>query len=229
MQPAASLATCPDDGLSTFLGARPRLFGIAVRMLDSACEAEDLLQDVWLRWQTADRSRVRCPIAFLLVATTRLAINVLHSARARREIHPGSALPERVDPAGDPGLSAERSEAVDEAMRLLLEALTPAERAAYVLREAFNYRYGEIASVLRIEDANARQLVTRARAHVSSGRCAPASLVDCRRLRTAFAAAAGSGDLARLERLLATARSRARCAKVVEVTRGQHRADDTEH
>ncbi|HET8713342.1 MAG TPA: sigma-70 family RNA polymerase sigma factor [Gemmatimonadales bacterium] len=202
MRLAASLATSPDDGLSTFLSARPRLFGTAVRMLGSATDAEDLLQDVWVRWQTADRSRVRSPIAFLLVATTRLAINVLHSARARREIPVDPVLREPVDPDDDPGLSAERGEALDEAMRLLLETLTPAERAAYVLRVAFNYRYGEIASILRIEDANARQLVARARAHVSGGRCEPASLAQRRRLRTAFVAAAGSGDLGGLERLL---------------------------
>lgn len=179
-------------------------------MLGSASDAEDLLQDVWVRWQTADRSRVRCPIAFLLVATTRLAINVLHSARARREIHVDPVLLEPVDPDDDPGLSAERGEALDEAMRRLLETLTPAERAAYVLRVAFNYRYGEIARILHIENANARQLVNRARTHLSSGRCAPASLVERRRLRTAFVAAAGNGDLAGLERLFLRAPRRRR-------------------
>ena len=109
----ASLATCPDDGLSAFLRARPRLFGIAYRMLGSAAEAEDIVQDVWVRWQTTDRSPVRNPLAFLVAATTRLAINVLQSARARRETCAGSWLPEPVDTSTDPGLGAERGEALN--------------------------------------------------------------------------------------------------------------------
>src|SRR5688572_29217900 len=145
----APLATCPDDGLSAFLRARPRLFGIAYRMLGSAAEAEDIVQDVWVRWQTADRSPVRNSLAFLVAATTRLAINLLHSARARREICSGSWLPELVDTTTDPGLWAERGEALNSAVLLLLEKLSPTERAAYMLREAFNYPHREIAAILR--------------------------------------------------------------------------------
>jgi len=198
------LATFPDDGLSAFLHARPRLFAIAYRMLGSAAEAEDIVQDVWVRWQTADRSPVRNSLAFLVAATTRLAINVLHSARARREICSGSWLPEPVDTTSDPGLEAERGEALNSAVLLLLEKLLPTERAAYVLREAFNYPHREIAAILRVEEANARQLVTRAREHVSSGRRAPASPAERRRLLNAFVAAARTGDLARLESLFAS-------------------------
>ena len=171
-----------DDGLSAFLRARPRLFAIAYRMLGSAAEAEDIVQDVWVRWQTADRSPVRNPLAFLVAATTRLAINVIRSARARREICSGSWLPELVDTTVDPGLWAERAEALNVAMLLLLEKLSPTERAAYVLREAFNYPHREIADVLRVEEANARQLVTRAREHVSGGRRAPVNTAEQRRL-----------------------------------------------
>src|SRR5262245_52665974 len=94
---AAPLATCPDDGLSAFLSVRPRLFAIAYRMLGSAAEAEDVVQDVWVRWQTADRSVVRDAAAFLATTATRLAINVMQSARARRETCVESWLPEPVD------------------------------------------------------------------------------------------------------------------------------------
>jgi RNA polymerase sigma-70 factor, ECF subfamily len=201
---AAPSATCPDDGLSAFLRARPRLFGIAHRMLGSSTEAEDIVQDVWVRWQTTDRSPVRNPLAFLVTATTRLAINVLQSARARRETCVGPWLPEPVDTSADPGLGAERGEALNRAVLLLLEKLSPTERAAYVLREAFNYPYRKIADILRVEEANARQVVTRARGHVSGRRRAPASPAKQRRLLNAFVAAARTGELARLESLFAS-------------------------
>jgi RNA polymerase sigma factor (sigma-70 family) len=199
--PEGSRFASPDDGLSAFLSARPRLFGVAYRMLGSAAEAEDIVQDVWVRWQTTDRSAVRNPLAFLVAATTRLAINVLQSARARRETSVGPWLPEPVDTSTDPGLGAERCEALSFAVLLLLEKLPTTERAAYVLREAFNYPYREIADILRVQEANARQLVTRAREHVSGGRRAPVSPTEQRRLLNAFVAAARTGDLARLERL----------------------------
>ena len=199
--PQPRLNANDDDGLSAFLRARPRLFAIAYRMLGSAAEAEDIVQDVWVRWQTADRSPVRNSLAFLVAATTRLAINVIHSARARREISSGSWLPELVDTTTDPGLWAERAEALNAAMVLLLEKLSPTERAAYVLREAFNYPHRDIAVILRVEEANARQLVTRARAHVSGGRRAPVNPAEQRQLLKAFIGAARTGDLARLERV----------------------------
>jgi len=195
--------SCLDDGLSAFLRTRPRLFGIAYRMLGRAAEAEDIVQDAWLRWQTTDRSRIRNPPAFLVAATTRLAINVLRSARALRETCARSYLPELIDRTTDPGSRVERGEALNVAVLLLMERLRPTERAAFVLREAFDYRYREIADILRVGEANARQLVTRAREHVSGGRRAPVNPVEQRRLLHAFAAAARTGDLARLERLFA--------------------------
>jgi RNA polymerase sigma-70 factor (ECF subfamily) len=194
----------PDEGLSAFLCARPRLFGIAYRMLGSAAEAEDIVQDVWVRWQTTDRRWVRNPLAFLVTATTRLAINVLQSARTRRETCAEPSLPEPVDTSADPALRTERNEALNRAMLLLLEKLTPTERAAYVLREAFSSPYREIAEILRVEEANARQLVSRAREHVSGRRRAPVSPTEQRRLLNAFVAAARTGDLARLENLFAS-------------------------
>ena len=195
-------ATC-NDALSAFLNVRPRLFGIAYRMLGSAVEAEDIVQDVWVRWQTADRSPVRNAGAFLATTATRLAINVMQSARSRRETSVRSWLPDPVDISADPRLEAERSEALAFGILLLLEKLTPAERAAYILREAFDYPYRDIANVLRLEEANARQVVTRARQHVARGRRTPASSLEHRRLLDAFTAAAQHGDVAGLEGLFA--------------------------
>jgi len=200
---------CPDvieidNGLSAFLSARPRLFGIAYRMLGSPAEAEDIVQDVWIRWQTTDRRAVCNPLAFLVTATTRLAINVLQSARARRETDVGPSLPEPVDTSPDPGSGAERGEALNLAVLLLLERLPATERAAYVLRQAFDYPYRRIADILRVEEANARQLVTRAREHVTGGRRAPVSPAEQRCLLNAFLAAVSTGELARLEHLFAS-------------------------
>jgi RNA polymerase sigma-70 factor, ECF subfamily len=200
----APLATCPDDGLSAFLSVRPRLFSIAYRMLGSAAEAEDLVQDVWVRWQMANRSLVRDAAAFLVTTATRLAINVMQSARSRRETYVGPWLPEPVDTSADARSGAERRQALACGVLLLLEKLTPTERAAYILREAFDYAYRDIANVLRLEEANARQVVTRARQHVANGRRMPASSTKQRRLLDSFIAAAQHGDVAGLEGLLAS-------------------------
>ena len=200
----ANLGTFSDDGLSEFLCARPRLFRIAYRILGSLADAEDVVQDVWVRWQTTDRRRVRNALAFLATAVRRLAINVRQSAHARRETCADSRLLELVDAGPDPSLKAERAEALDCAVLRLLETLLPTERAAFVLREAFNHPYREIAHLLRIEEANARQLVTRAREHVSGGRHAPVTPAEQARLRDAFVSAARTGALATLERLFAS-------------------------
>lgn len=203
-------ASACDDGLSAFVGVRARLFGIAYRMVGAAAEAEDVVQDVWVRWQRADRRLVRDPEAFLVTTATRLAINVVHSARVRRETHVGG-LPEPVDTHADPGLGAERGEALAAAIRLLLETLSPVERAAYILREAFDYSYRDIAALLRIEEANARQVVTRAREHLASGRRMPANETEQRRLLDAFVAAAHNGDAASLRGPLSRSTERRGC------------------
>jgi RNA polymerase sigma-70 factor (ECF subfamily) len=200
-RPEQSSTTC-DDGLSAFLRMRPRLFGIACHMLGSAAEAEDVVQDVWLRWQTTDRSVVRDAAAFLVTTATRLAINVMQSARARRETYVGPWQPEPVDTSADPGSGAERRQALESGILRLLESLTPPERAAYILREAFDYAYRDIANILRFEEANARQLVTRARHHLASGRHMSASPNKQRRLLDSFIAAAQRGDVGGLEGLL---------------------------
>jgi RNA polymerase sigma-70 factor (ECF subfamily) len=192
-----------DQAVAVFAGVRPRLFGIAYRMLGSAAEAEDLVQDVWLRWQTYDRATVTDPAAFLATAITRLAINALQSARVRRETYIGPWLPEPVDTSADPHLGAERGEALGFAVLLLLERLSPTERAAYVLREAFDYPYRQIADIIQVSEVAVRQLVSRARKHLVSERRAPVTPAEQRRLLTAFVAAARAGDLAALEGILA--------------------------
>ena len=192
-----------EEAAAVFMSLRPRLFGIAYRMLSSASEAEDLVQEVWLRWQKADRSAVANPAAFLATATTRLAINALDSARVQRETYIGPWLPEPVDTSADPYLGAERGEALEFAALLLMEKLTPSERAAYVLREAFDYPYGQIADILQATEPAVRQLVSRARKHLASERRTPVSAAAQRELLTSFIAAARSGDMAALERLFA--------------------------
>ena len=184
-----------EEAAAVFMSLRPRLFGIAYRMLSSATEAEDLVQDVWLRWQRSDRSAVASPAAFLATTMTRLAINALQSARARRETYIGPWLPEPVDTSADPYLGAERGEALEFASLLLMEKLTPSERAAYVLREAFDYPYGQIAGILQSTEPAVRQLVSRARKHMTAERRVPVSAAEQRELLSSFIAAARSGDM----------------------------------
>jgi RNA polymerase sigma-70 factor (TIGR02957 family) len=192
-----------DDGLSAFAPVRPRLFGIAYRMLGSATEAEDVVQDVWLRWQSTNRGAVENPPAYLATTATRLCINLVQSAHARRETYIGTWLPEPVDTSTDPRIGAERGEALKLAVLILLEKLSPTERAAYVLREAFDYPYRQIADILQMEEASVRQLVSRARKHIADGRRAPVSSDEQRRLLEAFIAAAQKADMAGLEGLFA--------------------------
>lgn len=148
---------------AAFEAVRPRLFGIAYQTLESAAEADDVVQDAWIRWQRSDRADVRDAAAFLSTTTRRLALNVVQSARVRRETAIGAWDLESADADADPALGAERREAVELAMRVIREKLPPSERAAYVLREAFDYPYRQIADALETTEANARQRVTRAR------------------------------------------------------------------
>ena len=192
-----------DQAESVFAAARPRLFGIAYRMTGSVADAEDLVQEVWLRWQLADRAAVLNPEAYLATAITRLAINESQTARARRETYVGPWLPEPVDTAADPQLGAEQGAVLELAVLMLLEKLTPTERAAYVLREAFDYPYREIAEIVQTSEVATRQLVSRARKHLAAERKAPVERAEQRKLLEAFVAAAQAGDLAGLEKLFA--------------------------
>jgi RNA polymerase sigma-70 factor (ECF subfamily) len=148
--------------------------------------------------------------------TTRLAINTAESARVRREQYVGPWLPEPVDTSADPSLGAENAEALESAVLMLLEKLGPQQRAAYVLRQAFDYSYDQIAEVLDTSSSNARQLVSRARKHVASSRKEPVDPARHRELLEAFVAAARDGDVMRLEQVLA--------ADVVSTTDGAGQA-----
>lgn len=191
-----------DTAVGTFNESRPRLFGIAYRMLGSVADAEDIVQEAWLRWQQADRTVVRNPAGFLTTVTTRLALNTAGSARMRREEYIGPWLPEPVDTSADPSLGAEKAEALECAVLMLLEKLRPEQRAAYVLREAFDYSYDQIAEILETSTTNARQLVSRAKKAVQSDRKEPVDPATHRTLLAAFVAAAQNGDLERLEEVL---------------------------
>ncbi|MGV9456141.1 sigma factor [Streptomyces sp. NPDC003635] len=186
----------------TFQRLRPRLFGIAYRVLGSVVEAEDVVQETWVRWQGADRDTVLDPGAFLAKTTTRLAINVAQSARVRRETYVGPWLPEPVDTSVDPQVGAERGEALELAVLLMLERLNLVERAAYVLRQAFDHGYDEIAAFLELSPVNTRQIVSRARKRLAAERREPVDPAQHRRLLDAFLAAARDGDVAALESVL---------------------------
>ena len=191
-----------DNATAVFLVSRSRLFGVAYRMLGSVAEAEDVVQETWLRWQTADRSAVMEPVAYLVAIATRIAINIAQSARSRRETYIGPWLPEPVDTSADPTLGAERGEALELAVLLLLEKLRPMERAAYVLRVAFEYPHSQIAAVLDMTESNVRQMVTRAHRHIAGERRAMVNKAEQERLLRVFLTAAQQGDLLELERLL---------------------------
>jgi RNA polymerase sigma-70 factor (ECF subfamily) len=182
---------------------RPRLFGIACRVLGSANDADDVVQDAWIRWQGTDRGEVRDPAGFLITMTTRLALTFGQSARVRHEIPSEPLDLPAVDLGDDPSRIAEQDDALEHALLALLEKLSATERAAYVLREAFDYPHRQIAELLGISEANARQIVTRARVRLQGGRRRMVDATEHRWLVDAFVAATQTGDLAPLEQLLA--------------------------
>ncbi|MFJ4849261.1 MULTISPECIES: sigma-70 family RNA polymerase sigma factor [unclassified Streptomyces] len=200
-RPALDTSDRPETE-AVFLHARGMMFGIAYRMLCNVSEAEDVLQEAWIRWQTCDRSRVENPEAFLTTTVTRLAINVLQSARVRRESYVGMSLPEPVDTLSDPEVGFVSGETLAVAVLVLLERLTPVERAAYVLREAFDYPYGQIADLIGHSEVNTRQLVSRARKRLAARKRTRVTAEVHQRFLTAFLVAARTGDVAVLERVL---------------------------
>jgi RNA polymerase sigma-70 factor, ECF subfamily len=203
METTVTLYAVSEADAESFADVRPRLFGIARRVLGNASDADDVVQDAWIRWQGTDRSQVRDPVGFLVTATARLALTAGQSAHARREIAIGPVLVDAVDLGADPSRAAEQGEALERALLALLETLSATERAVYILREAFDYPHRRIAEVLGLSEANARQLVTRARGRLGSERRRQADAGEHRRLLDAFVAATQTGDLAPLERLLA--------------------------
>jgi RNA polymerase sigma-70 factor (ECF subfamily) len=180
-------------------------FGVAYRMLGSVSEAEDVAQEALLRL-TRQEGPIHEPAAWVTTVVTRLSINVLRSARVRRESYVGPWLPEPLleDPAPGPASRAELADSLSLALLVLLERLTPTERAAYLLREVFGYEYAQIAGVIEQTEVNSRQLVTRARKHLEANRPrfdADEAARDA--LLERFLAAAEEGDLEALEELLA--------------------------
>lgn len=191
--------------IDRFEAGRPRLASLAYRLLGSAADAEDAVQDAFLRWQAADRARIEVPEAWLTKVVTNLCLDRLRSAQARRERAAGDWLPEPLlegDPMLGPADTAEQRESVSLAVLTLMERLSPIERAAYVLREAFAYSHGEIAGILDITESASQQHVHRARRRIAAGRRG-GDAVDpaiARRIVEEFLAAAASG---RTERLVA--------------------------
>lgn len=187
-----------------FAAHRPRLLGVAYGIVGELAAAEDIVQDAWLRWQAADRDAVRDATAFLVTTTTRLAIDRLRSARARRESYVGTWLPDPLvaDP-DDPADAAIEAEQLSVALLVALERLNPVERAVLVLRDAFDHEYDEIADALDLSPGNARQIAKRARDRVGdAARRRPVSREEQQRLTVAFLAAAHAGDVDRLRELL---------------------------
>jgi RNA polymerase sigma-70 factor (TIGR02957 family) len=184
---------------------RPLLFSIAYRMLGSASDAEDVLHDAWIRYHTADRSAVRSPTAFMTTVVTRLCLDRLKSARATREEYIGPWLPEPVltSELGSPEIMLQRSESVTLAFLVLLEKLSPEERAVFLLKDVFEYGHSEIAEILGTTVENSRQLLHRAKQGLASGRRQLTGTVASRRaVAERFARALSSGDASELTTLL---------------------------
>ncbi len=196
-----------NDSAGVFEEQRPRLFGLAYRLLGSASDAEDAVQDAFLRWNAADQDSVVAPSAWLTTVVTNLCRNRLDSAPARRERYVGTWLPEPVltsDGTLGPLETAEQRDSVSLALLTLLEQLTPPERAVFVLRESFGYSHREIAGILGMSEAGCRQLHRRARQRLGGPRPRFRPEPDeWKRLVERFLVAAGEGDVAGLERLLA--------------------------
>jgi RNA polymerase sigma-70 factor, ECF subfamily len=191
--------------LAAFERHRSLLFSIAYRMLGSVADAEDTLQDAFIRWERATEADIRSPKAFLITIVSRLCINQLESARVRRETYVGEWLPEPLvtEPATNAREILHIDESVSMAVLLLLERLTPVERAVFLLREIFDYTHAEIAAALGLTQANCRQLLRRGRHHVRMERPRfSASDREHKDLLERFYQAAGNGDMHRLLALL---------------------------
>jgi RNA polymerase sigma-70 factor (ECF subfamily) len=194
-------------GLAAFEQHRGLLFSIAYRMLGSVADAEDMLQEAFIRWQRTSSDEIRSPRALLVTIVTRLCINYLESARVRREQYVGEWLPEPLvtDPKSDPSQVVRVDESLSMAFLVLLERLTSTERAVFLLREIFEYEYSEIAAILGQSEANCRQILRRARLHVSEVRPRfKASPEERNNLLERFLRATSQGDMDALVDLLAS-------------------------
>src|SRR5262249_24736726 len=211
---AHGVSSAMSNPAASFEPYRRRLLGLAYRMLGSMADAEDATQETYLRWHAADRDKVLDPRAFLMTTTTRICLDMLTSARARREEYVGPWLPEPVvDTAAlAPDSHTELAEDLSIALLLTLDRLSPLERAAFLLHDVFDFSFSEVATTLERSAAASRQLATRARAHVRAARPRSANAparsgeIDAKhmQLMSAFIAATGSGDLNALTQLLAS-------------------------
>jgi len=203
---ACTMAAAMTDSIDDFTRARPRLHGIAYRMLGSVAEAEDLVQDIWIRWNAAVHDGVENPEAWLVTATTRLAVDRLRSARVRRNHYEGIWLPEPWMEQGPatPEQTSALADDVSLAFLVLLERLAPEARAAFLLREVFDADYADIAQTLDKSEAACRQMVSRAKAALGAEGPRPAvSRAEHSALMRRFAQALAAGDFAGLQALLA--------------------------
>ena len=213
--PGVSSVIAMSNPAASFEPYRRRLLGLAYRMLGSMADAEDAVQETYLRWHGADRDQVSDPRAFLMTMTTRICLDMLNSARARREEYVGPWLPEPVvDTAAlAPDRHTELAEDLSIALLLTLDRLSPLERAAFLLHEVFDFSFSEVATALERSEAACRQLATRARAHVRAARRRGATVPAARsgeieakhaQLMSAFLVATQSGDLHALTQMLAS-------------------------
>lgn len=193
-----------ESAAEVFDGQRDFLVGVAYRVLGSVADAEDAVQDAWLRWAGCDLRTIADPRAFLVTVTTRLALDRLRRERTRRESYIGAWLPEPLPTGPDVAADVERAESVSLALLVVLETLSPLERAVFVLREAFGYSHAEVAAILGRNEAAVRQLARRAREHVEARRPRFAADEAARsRVTARFLAACQGGDLPALLDLLA--------------------------
>ncbi len=200
---------------ASFEPHRRRLLGLAYRMLGSMADAEDAVQEAYLRWHAVDRDTVSNPRAFLMTTTTRICLDMLTSARARREEYVGQWLPEPILDTAElaPDSRTELAEDLSIALLLILDRLSPLERGAFLLHDVFDFSFSEVAAALERSEAACRQLASRARAHVRAARPRGASARQTRsgqldpmhaQLMSAFAAATAAGDLDALTQMLAS-------------------------
>ncbi|MGW0308513.1 RNA polymerase sigma-70 factor, partial [Nocardia sp. NPDC003167] len=194
----------PDAATAAFVTHRNLLFTVAYEILGSAADAEDVLQETWLRWADVDQAEIRDPRAYLVRIATRQALTRLRTLGRRKETYVGPWLPEPLLTAPDVAEDVELADSVSMAMMLVLETLAPIERAVFVLREVFDLAYDEIAAAVDKSPAAVRQIAHRARAHVAARRPrGPVSSAQSRDALAAFARAVETGDLQGLLDLLA--------------------------
>jgi len=193
------------DTVQSFEAHRRALTGLAYRMLGSRAEAEDVVQDAYLRWHGTDRNAVGAPRRYLGTVVTRLCLDRMKSAQARREVYVGQWLPEPVvDEPPDIDITDSLTHDLSVALMLVLERLSPLERAAFLLHDVFGFNFAEVADTLGRSEAACRQLAARARAHIEAGRPRFAASREVgSRLAAAFRVASETGDTRALRRLLA--------------------------